>query len=40
MKSLIGSQLLLKETPPKLVAGILGKSYDATPCLARSGSWF
>ena len=40
MKSLPGSQPLLGEIPPKLVAGILGRSYDATPCLARSGSWF
>jgi len=40
MKSLPGSQLLLGEISPKLVAGILGRSYDATPCLARSGSWF
>jgi len=40
MKSLPGSQLLLGEISPKLVAGILGRSYDATPSLARSGSWF
>jgi len=40
MKSLPGSQPLLGETPLKLVAGILGRSYDATPYLARSGSWF
>ena len=40
MKSLPGSQPLLGEIPLKLVAGILGRSYDATPCLARSGSWF
>jgi len=32
MKSLPGSQPLLGEIPPKLVAGILGRSYDATPC--------
>ena len=40
MKSLPGSQPLLGEIPPNLVAGILGRSYDAAPCLARSGSWF
>jgi len=33
MKSLPGSQPLLGEIPPELVAGILGRSYDATPCV-------
>jgi len=32
MKSLPGSRPLLGEIPPELVAGILGRSYDATPC--------
>jgi len=40
MKSLPGSQPLLGEIPPNLVARILRRSYDAAPCLARSGSWF
>ena len=33
MKSLPGSQPLLGEIPPDLVARILGRSYDATPCV-------
>ena len=33
MKSLPGSQPLLGEISPELVAGILGRSYDATPCV-------
>ena len=33
MKSLPGSQPMLREIHPKLVAGILGRSYDATPCV-------
>jgi len=33
VKSLPGSQLLLGEVLPELVAGILGRSYDATPCV-------
>ena len=32
MKSLPSSQPLLGEIPPELVAGILGRSYDVTPC--------
>jgi hypothetical protein len=32
MKSLPSSQPLLGEIPPELVAGILGRSYDLTPC--------
>jgi len=33
MKSLPGSQPLLGEIPPELVTGILGRSFDATPCV-------
>jgi hypothetical protein len=33
VKSLPDPQTLLGEVLPELVAGILGRSYDATPCV-------